>query len=67
MKLGALKAAIRDLDGAPHMYVNVHGVVPLHVDMTKGSVLKALDEAFPGGRTQETGLKLVDGYFTRET
>jgi hypothetical protein len=70
MKLGALKQAIRDLPGAPKISFNAGGICPLNVPALKGGLLEALDEAFPQGRSVETGLKLVElptgSFLTRE-
>lgn len=66
MKLGALKSAIRDLKGAPKIWVGVLGQ-PMTVDAQKTPLLAELDRLYPEGRAQETGLWLRDdGYLMRE-
>jgi hypothetical protein len=67
MKLGALKSAIRDLDGPPRAWMNMPSEPPCAVPVYLGKTdfLKQLDEAYPGGRSQETGLELVRGFIKR--
>lgn len=66
MKLGALKAAIRQAKNVG-VYVEVGGVAKLLLLAQKGSMLEQLDEAFPGGKAQETGLYLrEDGFLMKE-
>jgi hypothetical protein len=57
MKLGELKAAIRALDGAPHIQFVLFGQRWV-VATQKGDLISQLDERFPGGKAAETGLHL---------
>jgi len=61
MKLGELKSAIRTRKGNPSVFVSlVPGADKIAVTVQKASILEALDAAFPGGRSAETGLWLND-------
>jgi hypothetical protein len=61
MKLGELKSAIRHRKGNPSLFVSlVPGADRIAVTVQKASILEALDAAFPGGRSAETGLRLND-------
>ena len=61
MKLGELKSAIRHRKGNPSLFVSlVPGADKIAVTVQKASILEALDAAFPGGRSAETGLWLND-------
>jgi hypothetical protein len=62
MKLGALKTAIRVLDGPPKIYVRLANyMMPLAIQKTP--FLEVLDAAFTEGRNQETGLWIRDDGF----
>lgn len=62
MKLGALKSAIRDNEGAPRAWMNMPGAdCAVDVALVKTVLLERLDEAYPGGRSVETGLEFVNG------
>lgn len=65
MILRKLNGAIRAHEGAPRIYVNVGGIVPLHVGVQKTSLLDELAKAFPDGG--ETGLWLSSqGWLMKE-
>jgi hypothetical protein len=66
VKLGALKSAIRDNEGPPRAWMNMPGTdCAVDVALVKSVLLERLDEAYPGGRSQETGLELVNGMLKR--
>lgn len=69
MKLGPLKAAIRELSEAPKMQINsIDRPDPFEVVLQKTPLLAELDRHYPGGRAVETAWKLTeDGYLVRET
>lgn len=58
MKLGQLRAAIRNFKGNPYVNVfpipNSDGGMVLHLQKTP--LLKELDRVYPGGKAVETGL-----------
>lgn len=65
MKLGALNSAIRSMKGAPktagRFWLEDGAEIVLHdLEITKQSLLAALKEVFPDGRSAETGLRLRD-------
>ena len=62
MKLGSLKSAIRSTKGSPMLRVELATGAVVDIAMMKGSLQEALDRAFPGGKSFETGLTLaIDG------
>jgi hypothetical protein len=64
MKLGSLKAAIRDLKVAPKVVIGLGDAV-VDIYAQKAPLLTELDRAFPGGKAVETGLQLDEnGYLT---
>lgn len=60
MKLGELKSLIRSRKGNPSVVALLPGGRGFEVAVQKASILEALDAAFPGGRSTETGLRLND-------
>lgn len=60
MKLGELKSLIRTRKGNPSVVALLPGGRGFEVAVQKASFLEALDAAFPGGRSAETGLRLND-------
>jgi len=73
MKLGPLNSAIRQMKGAPKTTARFRGpdgeVVELvgGLEITKQSLLEALRQTFPGGRSEETYMALTDdGFLTLE-
>lgn len=67
MKLGELKGAIRKLQGAPKIRLNLKTGQQLECELIKGVFLEQLDQAFPGGKAVETMLTLeADGFIGKE-
>lgn len=62
MQLGELKSAIRQLRGGNPTVEVLIADTAIMVAVQKASLLEALDQAFPGGKTQETYLDLQDGH-----
>jgi len=57
MKLGELKSKIRTTKGSPLLRVElVKGGATVDVALMKGPLMDALDAAFPGGKSVETGM-----------
>lgn len=66
MKLGALKAAIRDGD-TPKIQVRLAGDCILDAILQKTPLLAELDRLFPEGKATETHLWVnADGFLTKE-
>ena len=59
MKLGSLKSAIRSTKGSPMLRVELATGAVVDIAMMKGPLQEALDRAFPGGKSFETGLTLA--------
>lgn len=66
MKLGPLKSAIRAHQGSVKVNAKFPGGTAQLVGLVKSELLTALDAAYPGGRSAETGLALVDGVLDYE-
>jgi hypothetical protein len=60
MKLGELRAAIRKSKAAPAIQASIGGSPAMLLLLQKGSILNALELAFPGGKAVETGLEFDD-------
>lgn len=60
MKLGELRAAIRKSKAAPAIQASIGGSPTMLLLLQKGSILDALELAFPGGKAVETGLEFDD-------
>lgn len=60
MKLGELKSKIRGTKGSPTLKVELISGSTFELALMKGPLMEALDKAFPGGKSVETGLVMDD-------